>query len=93
MPTAIRLIAYFALAIVAQLLLLFVAFQGKEKWLLAPLAPGLYAMRLLPDDPLSAGSFIRFPTLPQTILAFTVNAIVYVAIAFLIQRFIRRRAL
>lgn len=92
MRSALRIAAYFALAVVAQMLMLFLAFQFRIRFLITLLAPGLYSMRLLPDDPLSAGSFIRFPTLPQTILAFTVNAILYVAIALAIRRFTQRRA-
>ena len=70
-----------------------IAISTHQKWLLAPLAPGLWSMRLLPADGRTAGSFIVFPTASQTLLALAVNAAVYGALLlFLANRRRPRRA-
>ena len=70
---------------VGQLVLLWVGFGTGMKWPFFPLWLGLEAMRLLPADPRTAGSFIVFPTLPQIVLAVVVNNLLYGVIFKLVE--------
>jgi len=77
-------------AVAVQVLLAVAAIASSQAWLLWPLAPGIEAMRLLPGDPRTAGSFIAFPTLAQTLLALAVNTLAAAA-AIVVFRAARRR--
>jgi hypothetical protein len=83
---ALRIVLIVIGLLVGQVALVAAAVLTHQKWLLAPLAPGLWSMRFLKADPLTAGSFIVFPTLAQTLLALTVNLAVYAGILFLVMR-------
>jgi hypothetical protein len=73
----------------AQVALLLLAAGTNTEWLAWPAVPGLYSMRWLPNDPATAGSFIVFPTLAQSVLALAVNTGVY-AIIYAGCRCVRR---
>ena len=92
MRKAFRIAGWLAAAVAAQVVLVGVAIGTHQKWLLAPLAPGLWSMRLLPADGRTAGSFIVFPTLSQTLLALAVNAAAYGLLLVLLVAWRRRRA-
>ena len=80
------LLGWLAASVAAQAGLVAAAVALHQKWLLAPLAAGLWAMRLLPADPRTAGSFIVFPTLAQTVLAVAVNTVVFGGVWWIVRR-------
>jgi hypothetical protein len=75
-----KIALFIAGSVAAQFALLFAAASTQTGWLAWPAAPGLYSMRLLPNDPQTAGSFIVFPTLAQSLLALAVNTGVYAGV-------------
>ena len=91
MPRLLRIAGAIAILVAVQVLLVVAAIATHQKWLLAPLAPGLWSMRWLPADPRTAGSFIVFPTLSQTLLALAVNAALYGVLLLSLVAWRRRR--
>lgn len=89
--TALRIAGWIGALIVAQVLIVFASLATREQWLLAPLMPGLYSMKLLPADPRTAGSFIVFPTHWQILLALAVNVLVYGALLLALRSWRSRR--
>jgi hypothetical protein len=81
MPGRLRAAAFVTAVVLGQIALAVAAVLTNQKWLFAPLAPGLWCMRFLKANPQTAGSFIVFPTVAQTLLALGVNLAVYGALA------------
>lgn len=92
MRRALRIALWLAALVAGQVLVVALALGVREQMLLAPLAPGLYSMKLLPADPRTAGSFIVFPTHWQILLALTVNVLVYGALLLALRSWRARKA-
>lgn len=86
MKIAVKSVAFIVASVILQILWLLMAGSLRQEWLMFPLLPGLKAMKLLPADPRTAGSFIVFPTLAQTLLALAVNTVVFALIWFTVRK-------
>lgn len=86
MRLVLKIAAFIVASVILQILWLVMAGSLRQEWLMFPLMPGLKAMKLLPADPRTAGSFIVFPTLAQTLLALAVNTVVFALIWFTVRK-------
>ena len=91
MKALLKVIAFIVISVVAQVAWLLMAGTLRQEWLMFPLMPGLKAMKLLPADPQTAGSFIVFPTLAQTLLALAVNTAVFAIVWFAARKWRRSK--